>query len=102
MRLFAETLYARYAQALGRDEPVPEEGYQGAYMVEMGAELAAQQGARFLEMPRDAGRRRRSATGAGNGRAEQPSRRPGVDGHPLRPLVLRASLYTRWAVRARS
>ena len=28
MGLFAETLYARYAQALGRDEPLPEGGYQ--------------------------------------------------------------------------
>ena len=32
-QLFAETLYARYMQLLGRDEPVPAEGYQGEYMI---------------------------------------------------------------------
>ncbi len=52
MRMFAETLYARYAQALGRDEPVPEAGYQGAYLVEMGEEIAAREGSRFLDLPR--------------------------------------------------
>jgi len=52
MGLFAETLYARYAQALGRDEPLPESGYQGAYMVEMGQRAAHEHGARFLDMPR--------------------------------------------------
>jgi len=52
MRVFAETLYARYAQALGRDEPIPETGYQGAYLVEIGDEIAAQEGSRFLDIPR--------------------------------------------------
>jgi arginyl-tRNA synthetase len=52
MRLFAETLYARYAQALGRDEPLPDAGYQGAYLVEMGEEIAAREGDRFLDLPR--------------------------------------------------
>lgn len=52
VRLFAETLYARYAQALGRDEPIPEDGYRGAYLVELGDEVARQEGERFLEMPR--------------------------------------------------
>ncbi|MBK8050122.1 MAG: arginine--tRNA ligase [Anaerolineales bacterium] len=31
--LFTVTLYARYAQLLGFDIPVPEEGYQGEYMI---------------------------------------------------------------------
>ena len=31
IRHFGESLYARYAQALGQDEPFPEDGYQGAY-----------------------------------------------------------------------
>jgi arginyl-tRNA synthetase len=52
MGLFAETLYARYAQALGRDVPLPEGGYQGAYMVEMGQRAAREHGPRFLEMER--------------------------------------------------
>jgi len=52
MGLFAESLYARYAQALGHDEPVPEAGYQGAYMVEMGQRAAREYGAKFLDMGR--------------------------------------------------
>jgi arginyl-tRNA synthetase len=52
MRVFAETLYARYAQALGREEHIPDAGYQGAYLVEIGEQIAAQEGDRFLEMPR--------------------------------------------------
>jgi len=53
VRLFAETLYARYAQALGRDEPIPEDGYRGTYMIEMGNEIARQEGERLLNMPRE-------------------------------------------------
>jgi len=53
MRLFAETLYARYAQALGHDEPIPENGYRGAYLIEIGNEVARQQGERFLNMSRE-------------------------------------------------
>ena len=52
MRAFYETLYARYAQALGQDVPVPEDGYHGQYMVAMGAEVAASEGDRFLQMPK--------------------------------------------------
>ncbi len=53
MKLFGESLFARYAQALGEDVPLPEEGYRGAYMVEWGQEIAKYQGRRFLDMPRD-------------------------------------------------
>jgi arginyl-tRNA synthetase len=53
MRLFAETLYARYAQALGRDVSLPEEGYQGAYMVEMGRQIADEFGGKFLALERE-------------------------------------------------
>ena len=53
MRAFYETLYACYAQALGRDEPIPEDGYHGQNMLDLGAELAREQGPRFLEMPRE-------------------------------------------------
>jgi arginyl-tRNA synthetase len=52
MRLFNETLYARYAQALGQDEPVPEKGYQGGYMVELGQQIAQEHGDAFLRMDR--------------------------------------------------
>jgi arginyl-tRNA synthetase len=53
MRLFNETLYARYAQALGQDEPVPEKGYQGSYMVELGQQIAQEHGDEFLQMDRE-------------------------------------------------
>ncbi len=52
VRAFNQTLYARYAQALGRDEAVPEEGYHGSYMVALGKEIAVEHGTEFLEMPR--------------------------------------------------
>lgn len=53
VRVFGETLYARYAQALGRDEAVPEDGYQGSYLIQMGAALAAECGDKYLQMPRE-------------------------------------------------
>ena len=53
MDLFYTSLYARYAQTLGRDEQVPAGGYQGGYLVEMGRELAEEFGGRFADMPRD-------------------------------------------------
>lgn len=52
MHLFTETLYARYAQALGQDVPIPQDGYQGAYMVEMGQQIAAGFGGEFLTLER--------------------------------------------------
>ena len=45
--LLAESLWARYRQALGHDAAIPEEGYQGDYLVEMGRTIAAQEGPRF-------------------------------------------------------
>ncbi len=53
MRAFSETLFARYAQALGRDTPVPEDGYFGRYMVELGQQIAADEGAKFWDLPRE-------------------------------------------------
>ncbi len=53
MRAFYETLYVRYAQAFGRDESVPEDGYHGPHMVAMGEALAREHGDRFLALPRD-------------------------------------------------
>lgn len=53
VRTFGESVFARYAQALGRDEPFPEDGYQGDYVVEMGQRAAQQHGERYLEMPRE-------------------------------------------------
>ena len=46
--LFAESLQARYLQALGKDAQVPEDGYRGAYLVELGGRLAAERGERLV------------------------------------------------------
>ena len=50
---FANTLYVRYAQALGKDEPLPEQGYQGDYMIDLGKAVAEAEGDRFLQMERE-------------------------------------------------
>ena len=52
VRKFGESVYARYAQALERDEPFPEDGYHGDYVVEMGGQIAQQYGGRYLDIPR--------------------------------------------------
>ena len=52
VRIFGESIFARYAQALGRDEPFPENGYQGGYIVEMGKAIAQQDGEKYLNLPR--------------------------------------------------
>ncbi|HXF63610.1 MAG TPA: arginine--tRNA ligase [Caldilineaceae bacterium] len=51
--LFIETLYARYAQLLGKDVPLPEEGYPGEYILDYARTLIAEHGDRFLHMPRE-------------------------------------------------
>lgn len=50
---FAATLYARYAQLLGQDVPLPEEGYQGEYMIDYAQTVVGKYGDRFLQMERD-------------------------------------------------
>jgi len=49
MRLFNETLYARYAQALGQETEIPEGGYQGQYMVEWAKEIAEEEGDKYVQ-----------------------------------------------------
>lgn len=53
MRHFLASLYARYAQALGRDEPMPEEGYFGHDVRQVAEQIASDCGPRFLAMPRE-------------------------------------------------
>jgi arginyl-tRNA synthetase len=50
---FAETLEARYLQQFGREATVPEDGYQGDYVVEMAEELVRAEGDRYLHMSRE-------------------------------------------------
>ncbi len=47
IELLAQSLWARYRQALGHDEPVPEDGYKGAYLAPIGEELAQAWGERY-------------------------------------------------------
>jgi arginyl-tRNA synthetase len=51
VRKFGESLFARYAQARGREEPFPEDGYQGEYVVEMGRAIAQQVEDQYLQVP---------------------------------------------------
>ncbi len=53
IRHYGESIYARYAQAAGRDEPFPEDGYKGTYVTELGRALFEREGARYLEIPRE-------------------------------------------------
>ena len=53
VRVFGQSVFARYAQALGRDEPMPEGGYLGDDVKEVGTLIATQEGERFLSMPRE-------------------------------------------------
>ena len=54
MELFYRSVFARYAEALGRtDVPLPDDGYRGAYLVELGEQLAERHGPRYLEMDAD-------------------------------------------------
>ncbi len=53
MEQFGETMYARYAQALGQDEPLPQGGYPGEELVDWGTEIADQVGEQHLHVPRE-------------------------------------------------
>lgn len=50
--IFAATLYARYAQLLGREEAIPEDGYAGDYMIGYAQTIIDQHGDHFLHMDR--------------------------------------------------
>ncbi|MCS6773763.1 MAG: arginine--tRNA ligase, partial [Thermoflexales bacterium] len=54
VRVFGASVFARYAQALGVDEPMPERGYLGEDVVEVARAIAECEGDRFLHMPREA------------------------------------------------
>ncbi len=57
MDAFYRSLYARYQQALGRDAPMPAEGYFGDYMIDIANEIIAEEGERFLDKPAELGER---------------------------------------------
>jgi arginyl-tRNA synthetase len=49
MDAFYQSAYARYAEALGHTVEFPADGYHGAYMAELGQQLAAEYGDRFWD-----------------------------------------------------
>lgn len=51
IEVFQRSLRARYLQALGQDAPFPEDGYGGAYLVELAQAIVAEHGDRFLNEP---------------------------------------------------
>lgn len=50
VRKFGESVFARYAEALGESAPFPEDGYLGQYVTDLGRQLAEEAGRRYLEM----------------------------------------------------
>ena len=53
IRKFGASLLARYAQALGVNRALPEDGYHGVYLATWGAQLAATHDRHFLELPEE-------------------------------------------------
>ncbi len=49
IELLAQSLWARYRQALGDPQPIPEGGYQGDYLIPIGEELAQKFGNAYPE-----------------------------------------------------
>ena len=50
MDLFARSIYSRYMQGLGREVPVPADGYRGEYVDKVAGEIANEHGGRFGDM----------------------------------------------------
>jgi arginyl-tRNA synthetase len=53
VRLLAQSLYARYQQALGNNVTFPEDGYHGEYIAEVAQDLIKVHGNKFLNRPLD-------------------------------------------------
>lgn len=51
--LLGASLAARYLQVLGEDAPVPADGYQGEYLVQMAREIVEEHGDAFRALPAD-------------------------------------------------
>ena len=51
IELLGRSLRVRYLNALGREEPFPEDGYHGAYLIDSARQLVAAQGDRLVEEP---------------------------------------------------
>jgi arginyl-tRNA synthetase len=51
VRIFGETLYARYAQSFGQEAALPKDGYMGQNMVDLASQIRQEQGDRYMHMP---------------------------------------------------
>jgi arginyl-tRNA synthetase len=58
MDLFGASVEARYLEHFGRDAELPEDGYQGAYIADVAAELAEEHGDALLDLPAEERRKR--------------------------------------------
>lgn len=61
--LFNKSLYARYKQALGIDEPMPAEGYMGEYMKDLGKKFVDEFGDKFAKLEPAVGQKQLGAIG---------------------------------------
>ena len=52
MDRFNQSLYARYVQEFGREAELPDDGYQGEYLVDLARELKGEYGRKYLDMER--------------------------------------------------
>ena len=53
LRLFGQSLFARYQQQFGRDAELPEKGYAGGYLIDLAAQLKDEHGERWLDSDDD-------------------------------------------------
>ncbi len=51
MRVFARSVLARYHQLLGRDDPVPDDGYSSEYVFDVARDILAEAGDRYADLP---------------------------------------------------
>ncbi len=50
--VFYRSLYARYQQCLKIDAEIPSNGYLGSYMIDLAKEIIAEEGEKFLTLPK--------------------------------------------------
>ncbi len=53
VRLLGASVSARYMQLLGHDEPVPEDGYQGDYVIDLAREILDEVGDRYAALSKE-------------------------------------------------
>ena len=53
IRLLGESLWVRYQELFGKKEPLPEEGYQGTYLIELAEKLKHEKGDKIFKAGKD-------------------------------------------------